>query len=621
MSTTVTFVVSGEGLQKQWTPTANNLAEIDETPADSHDSDTTKITATAANKYCSCTISASSIPAGSTIENVTVSYYGKKYGTGAVTVAAYCRSGITAYTGSTNTMTASYVKYSHDFTSSRAWTRDEVVAMQIGVKSVAADASNVAYVTQVYVSITYSSNHPKPTSLQCDRQTSPTQVSEFPVFTAIFNGNGSVVADSAYVVISMSPSFTSTSTMWVASSGWVNIPQVATATRCGYIYWDDTGAGRTGSWLRVDPLRTGATDGNYYWKIKFKTYADGIESLWSDTARFGADIIREWADTSCIFRRKLLFNTSHPQLTPSYTAKLTFKTGNRKILANDGAFNEAIQNSGGFQIATYQNKTHIVYLSKISTSRAYHNYGIQIVSIDNVTSEKGTPYYIDYDHANIPYDTHYFPTMCIDEDGYIHVFYGCHCNTVKYLRSKYPNQSGSLSDDSTANILWIDPNATDHDKSTPASIDGEKSWTGGSYPIGFNIPTDNRIYLVYRKGIYGDYGNNPFAYGFRYSTNNGTNWSSCYGIIYDTHSERYRVYLYGLRYDRLRSRLHIAWTYEHKNPYAERGVWYAYSDYGAVTSETLSSAGFNYWCWADGSTAGITRILYSTAPHDSGGIS
>jgi hypothetical protein len=424
-----------------------------------------------------------------------------------------------------------------------------------------------------------------PSTLWCEKTTNPVNASEKPNFSAVFTGAYYVGASKINIVVNESSTFPTS--LNVATSGWITLTNRTNhAARSQTIFWNNNNAG--GTWATCRALHSDPSSGYFWWRVCFaSTDASNHQTPWSTEKASFIMTERIWADTTMAFRKKLLFNTSHPLIPPGYTANFKLKTGSIKKVASDGDFNESIANSGGYQISTYGSKTHVVYLAK--QQRQIPGYmAINIVSRNNITGLWGTPVKLMDSHD---WDTHFFPVLTQDNDGYLYVIRGGHMNTTLFLRSKYSNISGSLTGESAE---WINPadNST-----TPCNI-----ITPATYPIPLYVPTKDRIYVFVREG-------NSYPttqYSFVYTDNKGVSWSSMYTFINNEYGDHDRTYMYGFNYDRLRCRLHIGFTfvYTHKNP-QECSVYYAYSDLDETNSES-ENVGFNIWRWADGSIAGYT---------------
>lgn len=442
-------------------------------------------------------------------------------------------------------------------------------------------------ISQVYLEVDHSgvSNHPAPDNLQADFQTNPTAASEDPNFTAIFNANGGVgTATQAQVQLDLASGDFS-SPLW--DSGFVSIDNATDGQRSSIVQYG-------GSTL--------SSAETYKWRIKFKD-SGGTESLWSTESATVAGFVRAWpaAFSGYRSRRKLYWDTPHKEVPAGYVQRFTVKTGLRKIVADDAYFNEAVQASGGFQVAYFNGRTHYVYLANYSNTGT-GQAEIRINTLDHQTGQWGTSTFVCFSGSS--WDTHFFPVIAIDDLGYIHVCVSGHYSSGKYIRSKYPNVSGALPSDPDpdSEALWINPATS---SSTPATLA-----SAATYPILFWEPSKSRLYLLVRYGSF----STSYQYHLYYTDNRGASWSGPFTILYDRQSwdasnMHYRVYAYGVRYDETRQRLHVSFTFNQEisgTADTERGVWYMFSDLDDVVTGS-AGVGFDIWRTADGSIWGYTE--------------
>lgn len=523
----------------------NHFAAVDEA---SQNGDTDYIYgSTVATSRDSYTLTSWS-PGAVSISQVKVYFWAKRQDT-SPQVKPFLRLGGTDNDGTiVSPSVGSYTEYSEVISrpGGGSWQVSDFSTLEVGaIYSNAAKTAGLR-VTQIYIEITYTAtNFPSPTSLECERQTTPTNASEFPLFSAIFEGDSGGDADQYYVQVSEADDFSTT--MW--DSGYLDLSAaVAEDARCAEITYDG------------DDLSSDPPDGVYYWRIKFKRTSDGTVSEWSSSSQFSG-IVHPWADHKCTFRRPLPFNRDHGALDTTCTAWFTMKTGTRHVVADNGCFNEAVQASGGFQTEYYEGKDHVVWLSKYDDSELL---GVCIRSYDYYTKSWGEITYIDSAHTIL--DTHTFPTMCIDNDGYIFVSYGCHYDGVYVARSTFSNDSTNW----TLKTHML---------------------TGGdyAYPRLVCIPSSNRVYIFYRQSEENDC--------FIYTANRGVGWMGAYTYVKNADVAGERCYLYGFRFDRKIERLHVAWT---DVTSVSKNVSYAYSDYSGANE------GFEEWYDVTGVKVGET---------------
>lgn len=490
------------------------------------------------------------------------------------TIAPLLRLSGTNNVGSNLAITTTLALYSQAVSrpGGGSWSAADIDDLQVGYQMKAASGQQPE-VDYLYIVVDYTpGNHPSPASLECERATNPTNASDSPIFSAVWQANGGTgTATHAYIQVSELNDFSTTK--W--DSGWINIADISHGVRCAVIEY-------TGTELSTDP-----PDANnyYYWRIKFKD-GSNIESDYSSTATFKMTQ-RAWWNKAYAFRRKILLNPNHGQLPDDTTLKFNIETGNRIKIATNGCFNEAIQEAG-YMIAEFADRAHIVYLSETGTDG---KLGIYIQSYNKNTKAWGTPYKID--DAKTSFDTHYYPTLCIDNNGYIHVFYGCHGSSCYYKRSLQPNQSGAFAGDGG----WT----------SPVTLG-----TALTYPQAFVVPSTNRIVLVMRSWNGDPEIPKENKVSMFYSTDGGSSWSSERSLIYYTDGNNFRVYCYGVRFDPKRERLHLGFSFIVASPLnMTKGVWYAYSDFDPGNAD-----GFSAWKKIDGSSCGITGtspITYASA--------
>jgi len=310
--------------------------------------------------------------------------------------------------------------------------------------------------------------------------------------------------------------------------------------------------------------------------------ASGNQVTWS--AKVPAEITYDakWVAPDYAFRKRIVFDTPHGATDAGYTAEFSLKTGNRKIVASDGYYNEAVQASGGFQLEDYNGRTYYTYLSRVNHARTAVE--ARICYLDHATGEWSDPVMVAT--MNTYNDTHFFPVPTIDNDGYIHVFCGGH---------------GTESGVGTKHYVSDSPEDISSWTYTQTILDDT------TYPIAFTIPSTSsenpgRIYLFVRGGgtTLGEH-----LWSFSYSDNGGTSWSGRRTFLLDSSHTSSKNYCYGFRYDRDAKRLHIGFSFQATN-IDPLGVWYAYSDLGETDGSSMTDEGFNVWRWADGTVAGRT---------------
>ncbi|QLH76064.1 BNR-4 repeat-containing protein [Halosimplex rubrum] len=193
------------------------------------------------------------------------------------------------------------------------------------------------------------------------------------------------------------------------------------------------------------------------------------------------------------------------------------------------------------------------------------------------------PFATEYDHATGEFgpltrvgrnpipddDTHGAPALTVDDDGYLHVFYGVHNDPISYARSARPYET-------TEWELLGDPVDCDADDVLASpGWDTDRallSVPGGTYT--FPLTYQNDIYVLYRTGTEpnahgadpkqgGDrttYPSHEFATILR-STDRGDSWEDL-GPVIDTRGARGRpeTDAYVEDFDERGGNLHITWT-------------------------------------------------------------
>ena len=107
-----------------------------------------------------------------------------------------------------------------------------------------------------------------------------------------------------------------------------------------------------------------------------------------------------------------------------------------------------VSDNGGFASTTprcyyYNNRIYVAY-GRLDRTENNPNGDIDtfIRYYDFETDTVSPEYLVGLGHG----DDHGYPTLCVDDRGYIHVFYGSHCNVQKYARSEQPEDITSWVD-------------------------------------------------------------------------------------------------------------------------------------------------------------------------------
>ena len=227
----------------------------------------------------------------------------------------------------------------------------------------------------------------------------------------------------------------------------------------------------------------------------------------------------------------------------------------RKIVDNDGLSVAAIQgNIIGPQAIHYvgtHNRTYAVYMDS--------GYDPKILYFDHATESWSSPVKV----ATSPIDdSHAAPALLIDQNGYLHVFYGCHNTAVKHAKS-----------DNVEDIsAWT----------VQANVAAD-----ASYPS-VRLASNGDIYLFYRKAISSSHRVECFVK----STDNGGSWSAPATVV--DFGDNYWIYHAQMVLGSDDS-IHLTWSYRSYAPLIRYNVYYAYSTDGGST-----------WYAKDGTDLGAT---------------
>ncbi len=101
-----------------------------------------------------------------------------------------------------------------------------------------------------------------------------------------------------------------------------------------------------------------------------------------------------------------------------------------KYFASDALLGTLSGNSGRSRAMFYSGKHNRTYVTYCD-----HDFYTRITYYDHDTGRWAEPVQVDDVLFN---DGHNLPGLLITNDGYLHLFYGCHADPVKYARSLYP---------------------------------------------------------------------------------------------------------------------------------------------------------------------------------------
>lgn len=250
------------------------------------------------------------------------------------------------------------------------------------------------------------------------------------------------------------------------------------------------------------------------------------------------------------YKRRLIdFGTNHDELPIGYTALSTgFQTGYADLIASNGLHNESIEHPGR-QVAYYNNYLYFAWLGPPATSGNFRIYMCKYSYASDTYSSV-----VNVTDALTSSDLHHYPSLLITSNGKIHIFFGSHNATQKYIRST--NAEDITAWDSVQNI------GTGSDYST--------------YPKA--IQRSNGDIILFCRGYAT---NNPGVYGFFKSTDGGATWGSKQAIAKYNSPGITPASLYngGVVQDAT-GRVHVVLLYQegYQNVNKGRYVTYIYSD-------------------------------------------
>ena len=253
-----------------------------------------------------------------------------------------------------------------------------------------------------------------------------------------------------------------------------------------------------------------------------------------------------WWNTNYYKRRKIEFGNSHSALAAGHKVQFEIFTGYEQIVAENGINNEGIAGLPG--IAYHNNCTYIAWMAYSSTPGA--NSRVYIRKYNQGTDTWTNA--IDVSDIGTYFDGHFAPSILVDSNGYIHLFYGCHNSDLKYRKS-------SNAEDVT---LW-----------------GSEQTIGAGYNFTYPHPVEaanGDLYVFGRQYVSG-----KSYLVFYKSTNGGNSWTTPQMIV--DYSSNYggnsSIYVADVRIDS-NGRCHLFFTfwdyYEAAN--LGRAVCYIYSD-------------------------------------------
>ena len=597
MAETSRIYPDGDGYHTDMSPSSgtDHYAMVDETP---HDSDTTYNAASTNTDTDSFTIPSNALSAigdSDTINHVDVYAVIKRAG-GKFdnTIKLMCRYDSTKSLGSAQTITTGYVEYSSEFSNcpgESGWTKQQVLDAEFGAEATTVLFGSDTRVTQVSIVVDYTAapsgyTFNAPTTLRIEGSVHTFNSYERPYFEAKFNNDYYKSVGTARVQVFENSSVFATDTTTGITPAWDSGWQALSATvgsdhTCAPFYYN-TG---DGSYLKNNTP--------YFFRIQFAASAGGGESSvspWSTEMSSCRGFQRHWHDYNYDFRREILFETPHAYVATGMTVNFSFQTGNRTMLTDKSHFNEGVQHSGGgnYPIAYYGNKLYVAFIGKEEIG--YSNSLKAFINVKDLGENRwGTACLVG--DCRSTDDTHNYPTITIDNEGYVHIFYGAHNGPLYYKRSSVPGVVGCFSGETMSSASW-----------TPEST----ATYNAAYPNALTTPHNNRVYVFYR------YDQNQFHFKYINSTaetwqeheDESSNVEQVIGNYPYAGDDPTRIYPYGFAYDEDKKRLHLAYTLNSITDW-QQGVWYLYSDYEDDEDE-------GFYTWTD--LGGTDRYFTNDSP-------
>lgn len=225
-------------------------------------------------------------------------------------------------------------------------------------------------------------------------------------------------------------------TKWVR---WVCGTRTTGGTIAGVdVYWDSgtiSTIGSLNSFIVINyPAPASPLDEEKQYFFRCKVWdANENESPWSSitpSIQYGES---PWWNDNWTRRRRIKFGTNHSQLPKGYTIDLPFNTGVFKTLATDGHINESIQHSAEDacvrRISGAGDRLYFCYRSQINSAAYVGVYNYDTNVIGTILALKSVNYH----------DTHEYPVISIDSEGWIIVAVGGHntASSIFYSSATY----------------------------------------------------------------------------------------------------------------------------------------------------------------------------------------
>lgn len=299
----------------------------------------------------------------------------------------------------------------------------------------------------------------------------------------------------------------------------------------------------------VDASTSDNFDSDYSTAVNIKA-TTGDPSFWWSTEDDGD---ASSPGMAYAYREMVNFGTSHDAYPAGTVVDMEMETGYLKKIEGLKPGRTAFMYHN---IVYYGNRTHIVYMDE--------QWNIRGMSYNHITESW-------YDTATFicttpGQDAHFTPAITVGNDGYLHMFYGCHNDSIRYRKS---SASNDLTNWSTVEV-------------------GLGGGNQATYPRPHCHPFTGDIYVFYR---YYSGGNSYFCFNRKYDSaspvfNEG--WSTIFYAVKwmkadsapSASADNKAIYPVGTKIDD-DGNIHLAWTWTYGYldnwPTHDLGIGYAFS--------------------------------------------
>lgn len=175
----------------------------------------------------------------------------------------------------------------------------------------------------------------------------------------------------------------------------------------------------------------------YFWDFTFTPSNHYHRGTASGDKVFGS-ASPAWWSSAFVYRKRISFATNHSVLKPQLPIDVSLFTGyTTQIATNAFAWEGLHEWSHAF--AHTNGTTFIVYLG-MPTASSNNLLSVWILPRNHVNDSWGTPYYLG---STSSIDAHMYPSLAVDNNGYLHVVWGAHLSPLRYAKSALPYNHGS----------------------------------------------------------------------------------------------------------------------------------------------------------------------------------